>query len=108
MVFSLRYLSLPILLLLCFLLLLQFSSDGFNGAQSTLSSVPPLKETTQTSNRKVLVVSGLEAKGTVFKNHGKEKASKIEEEEGWELRAAPLGPDPLHHHGSDPKKPRTP
>ncbi|CAK9184676.1 unnamed protein product [Ilex paraguariensis] len=27
---------------------------------------------------------------------------------GWELREAPLGPDPLHHHGGSPKKPRTP
>lgn len=26
----------------------------------------------------------------------------------WELREAPLGPDPLHHHGGSPKKPETP
>ncbi|KAJ6425126.1 hypothetical protein OIU84_025822 [Salix udensis] len=25
-----------------------------------------------------------------------------------ELRAAPSGPDPLHHNGGSPKKPRTP
>ncbi|GKV34986.1 hypothetical protein SLEP1_g43312 [Rubroshorea leprosula] len=27
---------------------------------------------------------------------------------GWELRTVPSGPDPLHHNGGSPKKPRTP
>nr|DAD28943.1 TPA_asm: hypothetical protein HUJ06_030411 [Nelumbo nucifera] len=27
---------------------------------------------------------------------------------GWDLRRAPSGPDPLHHHGDSPKKPQTP
>lgn len=27
---------------------------------------------------------------------------------GWELREAPMGPDPLHHHGGGPKKAKTP
>jgi hypothetical protein len=27
---------------------------------------------------------------------------------GWELRPVPSGPDPLHHNGGSPKKPRTP
>lgn len=31
-------------------------------------------------------------------NSGKGK----EDMDGWELRAAPLGPDPLHHHGGNP------
>lgn len=26
----------------------------------------------------------------------------------WELRKVPSGPDPLHHNGGSPKKPRTP
>lgn len=26
----------------------------------------------------------------------------------WELRKVPSGPDPLHHNGGGPKKPRTP
>ncbi|XWS73841.1 hypothetical protein CRYUN_Cryun02cG0164000 [Craigia yunnanensis] len=26
---------------------------------------------------------------------------------GWELRTVPSGPDPLHHNGGSPKKPRT-
>ncbi|XVF69253.1 hypothetical protein PTKIN_Ptkin11bG0066200 [Pterospermum kingtungense] len=25
----------------------------------------------------------------------------------WELRSVPSGPDPLHHNGGSPKKPRT-
>ncbi|XP_057807519.1 protein CLAVATA 3 [Salvia miltiorrhiza] len=28
--------------------------------------------------------------------------------EDWQLRRVPAGPDPLHHNGQDPKKPRTP
>ncbi|KAG5566490.1 hypothetical protein RHGRI_002148 [Rhododendron griersonianum] len=29
--------------------------------------------------------------------------------ETWDqLRGVPAGPDPLHHHGGSPKKPRTP
>ncbi|XP_027112594.1 uncharacterized protein [Coffea arabica] len=27
---------------------------------------------------------------------------------GWELREAPMGPDPLHHHGGGPKNAKTP
>ncbi|XP_022753738.1 protein CLAVATA 3 [Durio zibethinus] len=26
---------------------------------------------------------------------------------GWELRTVPSGPEPLHHNGGTPKKPRT-
>ena len=26
---------------------------------------------------------------------------------GWELMTVPSGPDPLHHNGGSPKKPRT-
>ncbi|XP_076959345.1 uncharacterized protein LOC143635379 [Bidens hawaiensis] len=78
---------------LCFLLLLLLFqlSDGFNGGSSL--------------NRKLLVVNGSVSKEAVVNIHGK---SGKDEEEGWELRAAPLGPDPLHHHGADPQKPRTP
>ncbi|XP_076938616.1 uncharacterized protein LOC143606878 [Bidens hawaiensis] len=86
----------PKSLSLCFLLLLLLFqlSDGFNGG----SSVKDI------SHRK-LVVNGLVSKEAVLNIHGK---SGKDEEEGWELRAAPLGPDPLHHHGADPQKPRTP
>lgn len=49
-------------------------------------------------------MNGLDAKETVFDVTVKGK--KVDEE-GWELRPAPLGPDPLHHHGAEPK-PRTP
>ncbi|XP_042758182.1 protein CLAVATA 3 [Lactuca sativa] len=99
MAFALKSLSLSFVLLLGLLLLLQLY-DGLNGAETTLSSVAALKKA---SNRKLLVVNDSRAKEAVFMIQGKK-----EEEEGWELRAAPLGPDPLHHHGADPKKPRTP
>nr|GMD19229.1 protein CLAVATA 3 [Ipomoea batatas] len=33
-------------------------------------------------------------------NMKKKKKSAVE----WELRAAPLGPDPLHHNGGSPRK----
>ncbi|KAI3790799.1 hypothetical protein L2E82_04124 [Cichorium intybus] len=99
MAFALKSLSLSFVLLLGLLLLLHLY-DGLNGAETTLSSVATLKEI---SNRKLLVANDLEAKEAVFKIQGKK-----EDAEGWELRAAPLGPDPLHHHGADPKKPRTP
>ncbi|KAI7751837.1 hypothetical protein M8C21_022789, partial [Ambrosia artemisiifolia] len=72
---------------------------GFNGEEETLYNGSILNDII--SNRKLLLV---EAK--VLNMGG--KSSKEEEEEGWELRAAPLGPDPLHHHGADPQKPRTP
>ncbi|KAI3707714.1 hypothetical protein L6452_26343 [Arctium lappa] len=101
MAFELKSPSLSLLLLLCLLLLLQHS-DGLNDAEKTHSSVASLKEI---RNRKLLMVNALEAKEGVFKIQGNNMESK---EEGWELRAAPLGPDPLHHHGADPKKPRTP
>lgn len=34
-------------------------------------------------------------------------AGNMENFVGWELRAVPSGPDPLHHNGGSPKKPRT-
>ncbi|XP_042475669.1 uncharacterized protein LOC122057583 [Macadamia integrifolia] len=39
--------------------------------------------------------------GTLDSRHGKDVVS-------WDLRKAPSGPDPLHHNGGSPKKPRTP
>ncbi|XP_071697871.1 uncharacterized protein [Rutidosis leptorrhynchoides] len=89
------------MVLLCLLLLLQVT-DVFSLEENTLSCCSSMKEN---SNRKLLMmVNGLEAKEAVLKIDGK---GKNEDDESWELRAAPLGPDPLHHHGADPK-PRTP
>ncbi|KAL4590584.1 hypothetical protein LXL04_003518 [Taraxacum kok-saghyz] len=99
MAFSLKPLSLSFIFLLCLFLLLQFY-DGLNGAEDALSSVDILKVI---NNRKLLVVNDLQAKEASVKIQNKKG-----EDERWELRAAPLGPDPLHHHGADPKKPRTP
>lgn len=54
------------------------------------------------------MVKGLEAKREAVFKIVEGKSTKKVENDGWELRAAPLGPDPLHHHGADPKKPITP
>ncbi|XP_051134223.1 uncharacterized protein LOC127253610 [Andrographis paniculata] len=34
--------------------------------------------------------------------------AKDQQQEDWELRRVPAGPDPLHHNGQDPHKPTTP
>ncbi|GFQ07538.1 hypothetical protein PHJA_002897900 [Phtheirospermum japonicum] len=49
----------------------------------------------------------LELKKMALKN-GLPKLATNEMPEDWELRRVPTGPDPLHHNGQDPKKPRTP
>ncbi|XP_011088962.1 protein CLAVATA 3 [Sesamum indicum] len=49
----------------------------------------------------------LEMKQMGLKN-GAPKLGNEEMPEDWELRRVPAGPDPLHHNGQDPKKPRTP
>ncbi|PWA83094.1 hypothetical protein CTI12_AA173360 [Artemisia annua] len=101
MAFAIKSLS----LLLCLLLLVLQLSDGFNGAEKTISCVTSLKDI---NSRKLLVVKGLEAKREAVFKIVEGKSTRKVENDGWELRAAPLGPDPLHHHGADPKKPRTP
>nr|XP_043622150.1 protein CLAVATA 3 [Erigeron canadensis] len=105
MAFAFKSLSFSFILLLCVLFLLQISW-GIYGAEKTISCDPSMKVM---GNRKLLVVNGLEAKQEVLKIDGKKSTRKEDQYYvGWELRAAPLGPDPLHHHGADPKKPRTP
>ncbi|KAL0460003.1 UNVERIFIED_CONTAM: hypothetical protein Slati_0627500 [Sesamum latifolium] len=49
----------------------------------------------------------LEMKQMGLKN-GAPRLGNEEMPEDWELRRVPAGPDPLHHNGQDPKKPRTP
>ncbi|CAK7332005.1 unnamed protein product [Dovyalis caffra] len=53
-------------------------------------------------SRKVLVA----LKGDLFGPTG--SPGNGEKLEIRELRAVPSGPDPLHHNGGSPKKPRTP
>ncbi|KAK1435962.1 hypothetical protein QVD17_01735 [Tagetes erecta] len=79
-----------LLLLLLLLLIQQLSAAG---AKQTLNNASSSSMTLH--NRKLLLVNGFDAK------------KGVDHEVSWELRAAPLGPDPLHHHGADPK-PRTP
>uniref|UniRef100_A0AAU8BWH2 CLV3 n=1 Tax=Physalis pubescens TaxID=300354 RepID=A0AAU8BWH2_9SOLA len=44
--------------------------------------------------------------GKGYYNHAEKKIN--EKFADWELRGVPGGPDPLHHNGVNPKKPRTP
>ncbi|MBA0713022.1 hypothetical protein Golax_012082 [Gossypium laxum] len=52
-------------------------------------------------NRKILHADLKENNGSIT------GAGNMENFVGWELRAVPSGPDPLHHNGGSPKKPRT-
>ncbi|XP_019163591.1 PREDICTED: uncharacterized protein LOC109159933 [Ipomoea nil] len=64
----------------------------------------------KTKFRKVLYTLKDEKQKSIFNGNGngngdengnmKKKKSAVE----WELRAAPLGPDPLHHNGGSPRK----
>ncbi|XWS71415.1 hypothetical protein CRYUN_Cryun03dG0136100 [Craigia yunnanensis] len=59
-------------------------------------------------SRKMLQAD-LKGKNEVVKGslHGStSSAGNRENFVGWELRTAPSGPDPLHHNGGSPKKPR--
>lgn len=57
---------------------------------------------------KVQVLSGMEMeKLALDKGVGKYEEKLKEAEFGRELREAPMGPDPLHHNGAPPRKPRT-
>ncbi|KAG7947458.1 hypothetical protein I3843_14G095000 [Carya illinoinensis] len=61
-------------------------------------------------NRKLL--AGLKQKKETVKVKGGLQASATGSNggsfQGWELRRVPSGPDPLHHNGGNPTKPRTP
>lgn len=43
--------------------------------------------------------------GKRYYNHAEKINDKFAD---WELRGVPAGPDPLHHNGASPKKPKTP
>ncbi|KAJ4977677.1 hypothetical protein NE237_008457 [Protea cynaroides] len=50
----------------------------------------------------------LHGKEEVFKGFGLLDSLHGKDVMGWDLRKVPTGPDPLHHNGNGPKKPRTP
>ncbi|KAG8387440.1 hypothetical protein BUALT_Bualt02G0021600 [Buddleja alternifolia] len=52
----------------------------------------------------------LEMKEMALKNGVTKMGSYGDKEmpEDWELRRVPAGPDPLHHNGQGPNKPKTP
>ncbi|XP_062170935.1 protein CLAVATA 3 [Alnus glutinosa] len=62
----------------------------------------------KTENRKLL--AGLKEKKEAVKGGQQGSATSRNGRSfvGWELRKVPSGPDPLHHNGGSPKKPRTP
>ncbi|KAJ7948053.1 protein CLAVATA 3 [Quillaja saponaria] len=65
----------------------------------------------QTQNRKLLqMLAALKEKKAAVKAglHGPSSGMSGEKSLDWELRKVPSGPDPLHHNGGSPKKPRTP
>lgn len=51
-----------------------------------------------------MLEADLKVKDEAVKKGGKRENEKLM---GWELRTVPSGPDPLHHNGGSPKKPRT-
>lgn len=58
------------------------------------------------------LLAGLKQKKETVKVEGGLQASATGSNggsfQGWELRRVPSGPDPLHHNGGNPTKPRTP
>ncbi|XP_059311384.1 protein CLAVATA 3 [Lycium ferocissimum] len=90
-----------LLVLLCFLVI-----QESHGCTSSSSKCILKKEVASMRllNRKVFG-SQWAALGKGYYNH----AEKINEKfADWELRGVPAGPDPVHHNGASPKKPRTP
>ncbi|KAF7805748.1 protein CLAVATA 3 [Senna tora] len=100
------FISVILLVLLCLLLMREpydcSSAYGCFGANPS-----GFKEI---RNRKVL--AALKEKKTALKDshgHGGSSSSTYGEKSvTWELRKVPSGPDPLHHNGGSPKKPKTP
>lgn len=55
------------------------------------------------------MLGGLKVKKELQKSASRGNGGNKELKMGWdELRKVPSGPDPLHHNGNTPKKPRTP
>ncbi|XP_028808304.1 protein CLAVATA 3 [Neltuma alba] len=93
-----------LLIVLCLLLMREPSPDcssvhGCFGVNAT-----GFKEA---GNRKVL--AALRVKKTTLPGYGGSSSSKsVKDSATPELRKVPSGPDPLHHNGGSPNKPKTP
>ncbi|XP_054812834.1 protein CLAVATA 3 [Prosopis cineraria] len=93
-----------LLILLCLLLMREPSSDCSSVHGCSGGNAAGFKET---GNRKVL--AALRAKKAALPGHGGSLSSKyVENSASSELRKVPSGPDPLHHNGGSPHKPKTP
>ncbi|KAL9334287.1 hypothetical protein Peur_074426 [Populus x canadensis] len=100
MALSFKFYSLIFLLSLLFMVL-EGSSGCKTGEKCFYGDAASLVDF---KSRKVLVVSRGDVRGEPTSN----STGNGEELEIRELRAVPSGPDPLHHNGGSPKKPRTP
>ncbi|KAB1227102.1 hypothetical protein CJ030_MR1G028223 [Morella rubra] len=96
------FLGVVLVVLLCLVLL---ASDCNTGNRCFFAEAAV---SLKTQNRKLL--AGLKAKKQSVKSglQGSATSSNVGRLLGWELRNVPSGPDPLHHNGGSPKKPRTP
>ncbi|GMN65787.1 hypothetical protein TIFTF001_034881 [Ficus carica] len=94
------FISVAFLLLFCFILLNEASEckSGQNGCFAA--------EASGRHSRKVLV-DLMEKKTGAFLMSGN-YGDEDDQLNAWELRKVPSGPDPLHHNGNSPKKPRSP
>ncbi|KAL3518627.1 hypothetical protein ACH5RR_021216 [Cinchona calisaya] len=102
MAFHAKSASLLLITALCFLCVMQLQSSDCSMGSGCLYVKAAVHEVL---NRKLL--GGVKGNEVVFKNNDV-AGSAMKIDEGWDLREAPLGPDPLHHHGGSPKKPKTP
>ncbi|KAJ6963987.1 hypothetical protein NC652_002311 [Populus alba x Populus x berolinensis] len=93
-----KFYSLMLVLVLLFMIMEE--SYGCSTGQRCIygEAVSPV----EIKSRKVVVVLTGGVRGSTGGTGNGEKS------EIRELRAAPSGPDPLHHNGGSPKKPRTP
>ncbi|KAK6235255.1 hypothetical protein QUC31_019004 [Theobroma cacao] len=97
--FTLKVTNGALVLLLC-LLALQGVSECVSGHGCFYANAA--------RNRKMLQAELKENNEVVTGSlHGSTSSTgNIENFVGWELRTVPSGPDPLHHNGGSPKKPR--
>ncbi|XP_015873114.4 protein CLAVATA 3 [Ziziphus jujuba] len=100
------FLCLALLVVLCLIMMNQAS--GCNGSTRHGCLNADATVALETKNRKVL--GGLKEKKEELHKSASSGNGGNNYLMGWDyqLRKVPSGPDPLHHNGNSPKKPRTP
>ncbi|EXC37760.1 hypothetical protein L484_001218 [Morus notabilis] len=86
------------LVVFCFILLKE-ASDCKSGQYGCITEASYKRH-----SRKVLAGLMVKNPGTLISGNYGNKDQFNE----WQLRRVPSGPDPLHHNGNNPKKPRSP